>query len=238
MNIHKKPKVIIVLPAYNAERTLEMTYRNIPEGVADEVLLVDDASKDRTVEVARALGIKTIVHPENRGYGGNQKTCYTEALRDGADVVLMLHPDFQYDPKDIPDLLRPIQERKADAVIGSRMMVKGMAKKGGMPLWKRLGNKFLTSTMNLMLGQRMSEYHSGYRAYSRRLLEAVNFCENSDGFIFDTEIIIQALAKGLQFTEVPIAIKYFPEASSVNFQTSVSYGLGSILAIIKYYLHC
>jgi glycosyltransferase involved in cell wall biosynthesis len=230
-------KIVIVMPAYNAARTLEETFRAIPEGYYDEIVVVDDHSRDDTVARARALQLKAIRHPHNVGYGGNQKTCYMEALRDGASIVVMLHPDGQYDPAIIPEMIRPIREGRADMVLGSRMMVKGGAKRGGMPLWKRIANRFLTTLENLAMGRRFTECHTGYRAYSRRFLETVPFLRNSNGFVFDTEVIFQAVHFGLPVVEVPVASRYFEDASSVGFSQGVVYGLGTLWTAARFLLH-
>lgn len=232
-----KSKVVVVMPAYNAEKTLEMTYRDISSGVADEILLVDDNSSDRTVEIARQLGLKVFVHPYNRGYGGNQKTCYVEALRCGADVVVMLHPDYQYAPQLVPEMVAPILKGGADVVLGSRLL-EDQAIKGGMPRWKWVGNKFLTGIQNLVLGQTLSEYHTGYRAYNRRTLETIPFMRNSEDFVFDQEFVVQALQFGLRVAEIPIPTKYFLEASSVSFKHSMIYGLKTLYVLFRYTLHC
>ena len=229
-------KVIIVLPAYNAERTLERTVKEIPPGTADELILVDDASKDNTVALARQLGLTVLVHPQNRGYGGNQKTCYLEALRRGAEVILMLHPDYQYDPVLSPELIAPIVRGEADLVLGSRLL-EDKALLGKMPLWKYWGNRFLTSIENYALQTKLSEFHTGYRAFSRDLLDTVPFLANSDSFVFDQEILAQAILAGARITEVAIPTKYFKEASSVGFWTSVVYGLQTLLLLIKFRLH-
>jgi len=233
----RREKVVIVMPAYNAARTIADTVRAIPEGYYDEIVVVDDHSGDDTVEQARALSLKAIRHPHNVGYGGNQKTCYMEALRDGAAIVVMLHPDGQYDPAIIPEMIRPIREGRADMVLGSRMMVKGAAKRGGMPLWKRIANRFLTTTENLAMGREFTECHTGYRAYSRRFLETVPFLRNSNGFVFDTEVIFQAVHFGLPVVEVPVASRYFDDASSVGFQQGVVYGLGTLWTAARFVLH-
>ena len=230
-------KVVIVMPAYNAARTIAETVRAIPEGYYDEIVVVDDHSRDDTVEQARALNLKAIRHPHNVGYGGNQKTCYMEALRDGAGVVVMLHPDGQYDPAIIPEMVRPIHEGRADMVLGSRMMVPGAAKRGGMPLWKRIANRFLTTSENLAMGRKFTECHTGYRAYSRRFLETVPFLRNSNGFVFDTEVIFQAVHFGLPVVEVPVASRYFDDASSVGFRQGVVYGLGTLWTAARFLLH-
>jgi glycosyltransferase involved in cell wall biosynthesis len=232
-----KPRVVIVMPAYNAAKTLEDTFRAIPSGYYDEIVVVDDHSRDETTELARSLNLKAIRHPHNVGYGGNQKTCYMEALRDGADIVVMLHPDGQYDPAIIPEMIRPIREGRADMVLGSRMLVKGSAARGGMPWWKRVANRFLTTAENLAMGRRFSECHTGYRAYSRRFLETVPFLRNSNGFVFDTEVIFQAVHFGLPVEEVPISTRYFAEASSVGFRVGVVYGLGTLATAARFLLH-
>ena len=230
-------RIVIVMPAYNAARTLEDTFRAIPPGYFDEIVVVDDHSRDETTELAQRLNLKAIRHPHNVGYGGNQKTCYMEALRDGADIVVMLHPDGQYDPAIIPEMIRPIAERRADMVLGSRMMVPGGAARGGMPRWKRVSNRFLTTMENLAMRRRFSECHTGYRAYSRHFLETVPFLRNSNNFVFDTEVIFQAVAFGLPVVEVPISTRYFAEASSVGFRTGVVYGLGTLVTALRYVLH-
>lgn len=229
-------KVVVVLPAYNAEKTLVATYDDIPKEWVDEILLVDDSSKDRTVEVAQQLGIRTIVHPKNRGYGGNQKTCYRNALMMGADIVVMVHPDHQYDPTIIPQLITPLLEDQCDAVFGSRMLG-GRPIEGGMPKWKYFANLFLTMVENATFYVFLSEYHSGFRAYSRRYLEAVNFESNSDNFIFDTEIIAQGVARRMSIREVPIQTRYFKEASQIGFWRSVRYGFGILKTMFFYKLH-
>jgi glycosyltransferase involved in cell wall biosynthesis len=230
-------KIVIVMPAYNAARTLEDTFRAIPEGYYDEIVVVDDHSGDDTVARARALQLKAIRHPHNVGYGGNQKTCYMEALRDGATIVVMLHPDGQYDPEVIPEMIRPLREGRADMVLGSRMMTPGSARRGGMPLWKRIANRFLTTVENLAMRRRFSECHTGYRAYSRRFLETVPFLRNSNGFVFDTEVIFQAVHFGLPVVEVPVASRYFDDASSVGFSQGVVYGLGTLWTAARFLLH-
>jgi glycosyltransferase involved in cell wall biosynthesis len=231
-------RVVIVMPAYNAARTLEETFRAIPPGFYDEIVVVDDFSRDDTTGLARRLQLKAIRHPHNVGYGGNQKTCYMEALRDERTaIVVMLHPDGQYDPRIIPEMIRPIAEGRADMVLGSRMMIPGGARAGGMPLWKRMANRFLTTLENLALGRRFSECHTGYRAYSRRFLETVPFLRNSNGFVFDTEVIFQAVHFGLPVVEVPISTRYFEDASSVGFRAGVVYGLGTLWTAARFLLH-
>ncbi len=230
-------KIVVVMPAYNAARTLNATYKNIPMDLIDEVVMVDDASIDDTVKIAKSLNMKLITHPHNVGYGGNQKTCYMEALRDGADIVIMLHPDGQYDPSFIPHIIKPIEKDQADMVLGSRLLIKGSALKGGMPIYKFISNRILTTIENLILGQKLSELHTGYRAYSRRFLEKVPFLRNSNGFVFDSQIIAQAVAFGMRIAEVPVTTKYFKEASSVNFKVSLVYGLKTLWNMFRFFLH-
>jgi ubiquinone/menaquinone biosynthesis C-methylase UbiE len=232
----KDMRTIVVLPAYNAEQTLKRTIADIPKDCVNGIILVDDASKDGTVRLAGELGLKVFVHEKNKGYGGNQKTCYTKALEDGADIVVMVHPDYQYDPKVIPELIKPIKEGKADAVFGSRMM-KGGALIGGMPVWKHNANIMLTAVENVVFGTYLTEYHSGFRAYSAKLLNTVKFKDDSNGFIFDTEIIAQILLKGFKIDEVPIRTRYFDEASTIKLLPSILYGLGILKTLIKYILH-
>lgn len=229
-------KVAVVMPAYNAEETLERTYADIPKDHVDDVILVDDASRDRTVEIARRLGLHVVVHPVNRGYGANQKTCYRTALDRGADVVVMVHPDHQYDPRVIPDLLDTLRRTGADAVFGSRMLG-GRPIQGGMPKWKYLGNILLTAIENATFLIYLTEYHSGFRAYTRRYLETVDFEVNSDGFVFDTEIIAQGMARRLTIREIPIETRYFDEASQIAFGPSVRYGLEILKTMGQYKLH-
>jgi glycosyltransferase involved in cell wall biosynthesis len=228
--------IFIVLPAYNAEKTLMRTFREIPDDFCEHIILVDDASKDDTVRIAEEAGLTVIVHRQNRGYGGNQKTCYTEALSRGADIVVMLHPDHQYDAKVIPQLIKPIVDGEADAVFGSRMLG-GRALEGGMPWWKYTANVGLTALANIVFCRYLTEIHSGFRAYSRKYLERVRFMENSNDFIFDTEIIAQGMMCNLTFQEVPIATRYFPEASSITFRRSVVYGFGILKVLFQYWLH-
>jgi glycosyltransferase involved in cell wall biosynthesis len=233
----KQAKVVVVMPAYNAARTLRETYEKVPREHVHEILLVDDASYDDTFAKAQELGIVAIRHQHNLGYGGNQKTCYTEALRRGADIVVMIHPDGQYDPSFLGPIIEPIKEGKADVVLGSRMLVRGKALEGGMPLYKYISNIFLTTSENLVLGARLSEYHTGYRAYSRHFLESIPFMRNSNDFVFDTEILVQAVHFGMKITEIPVTTRYFREASSVNFGNSVIYGLKTLWVLAKYILH-
>lgn len=228
--MHKK--IIVVMPAYNAELTLERTYRDIPSGVVDEVILCDDHSRDKTVDIAEKLGISVLLHEENKGYGGNQKTLYEEALKRGADIVIMLHPDYQYDSKKLPDLIRPISDDKADIVLGSRILG-GAALEGGMPLYKYISNRFLTFCENKALGLNLSEYHTGLRAFSRHFLEGVDWRNNSDDFLFDAQILIKAAKKDFKIAEIPIETRYFKEASQVDFFTGVRYGLGILWELVK-----
>jgi hypothetical protein len=231
-----RPRRVIVLPAYRAAKTLVEVVGDIPQGHADRILLVDDASADATVSVATALHLDVIRHQRNLGYGGNQKTCYRQALAMGADVVVMLHPDGQYDPAIIPNLCRVIESGEADIVLGSRWLGLDPAK-AGMPWWKRLGNRFLTGAENRVLGLRLSEYHTGYRAYSRRFLEAIPFLENSNDFVFDTQVLVQAATFGFKIGEVPAIGRYHADASSVSFRTSTVYGLKTLAALARYVLH-
>lgn len=218
-------RIVVVMPAYRAAHTLEATFRDLPHDVVDKVLLVDDASPDDTVQVARALGIEVHAHSHNRGYGGNQKTCYTQALAAGADIVVMVHPDYQYEPRLVTAMAGMVASGVYDAVIGSRILGGGSLA-GGMPRWKYVANRLLTATQNLLLGAKLSEYHSGYRAYSRALLEQTQWPRNSDDFVFDNEILAQVILGGFRLGEISVPTKYFEEASSINFARSVTYGLG------------
>ena len=229
-------KVVIVLPAYNAAKTLQRTLDEIPIEYRRHIILVDDASRDNTVELAKRAGLAVFQHPKNRGYGGNQKTCYREALAMGADIVVMLHPDHQYDASVVPAMVEPIMDGRADAVFGSRMLG-GRPLEGGMPRWKYVANVFLTALANIVFGRYLTEIHSGFRAYSRRYLETVQFEQNSDDFVFDTEIIAQGMMFDLHFSEVPIVTRYFPEASSINLRRSIVYGVGILKVLLRYGLH-
>jgi glycosyltransferase involved in cell wall biosynthesis len=229
-------KVIVVMPAYNAAQTLERTYRDLPQQAVDHIILVDDVSKDETVEVAKRLGLEVIIHVQNKGYGGNQKTCYLEALKAGADIVVMLHPDYQYDSRLVPDLIAPISQGQADMMLGSRFL-EGGTLAGGMPAWKYIANRFLTTTENLALGLHLSEAHTGFRAYSRKLLETIPFLLNSDDFVFDTQVIAQAVAFGFRISEIGVPTRYFKEASSVNFKRSVIYGFATLWVMARYLLN-
>jgi len=228
-----KPKIVVVMPAYNAVKTLQATYDDIPKEIVDEIILVDDASHDETVSLARKLGLTVFLHPHNRGYGGNQKTCYTEALKESADIVVMLHPDYQYDPKLVPEIIKPILEGKADLVLASRLLSK-TALSGGMPFYKYISNRFLTLVENLVLGQRLSEFHTGYRAYSRKLLEKIPFMNNSENFVFDTEVIVQSVYFKFKIEEIPCPTKYLKDSSSISFRNSVLYGVQTLIVLLKY----
>jgi len=225
----------VVMPAYNAAKTLERTYNDLPKDVVDKVILVDDVSQDETVDIARQLGLEVIVHIQNKGYGGNQKTCYLKALEDGADIVVMLHPDYQYDSTLVPGLIQPIREGQADMVLGSRFLSGGTLA-GGMPVYKFFSNRFLTIVENTVLGQNLSECHTGFRAYSRELLLTIPFLLNSDNFVFDTEVIAQAVAFGFRIAEIGVPTRYFKEASSVNFRRSIVYGLSTLAVMARYAL--
>lgn len=232
-----RPKVCVVMPAYNAARTIEKTYRDIPADCVDDILVVDDVSRDDTVATAAGLGLTVIVHRQNRGYGGNQKTCYLEALLREADVVVMLHPDYQYDSTRIPAMIEPILRGDADVVFGSRFLSPGGALAGGMPMWRFVANRFLTTTENLAFGLRLSECHTGFRAYSRKFLMTIPFLLNSDDFVFDTEVIAQAAHFGFKIDEVAVPTRYFAEASSVPFRRAVVYGLSTLGVVNRYLLH-
>ena len=226
-------KVIAVLPAYNAEKTLERTVKDIPAGSVDEIVLVDDASRDGTVAAARALGLDPIVHPANKGYGGNQKTCYAEALRRGADIVVMIHPDYQYDARLIPYLTGLIKDGICDVVLGNRIRTRREALAGGMPAYKYFSNRVLTIIENWWLGQNLGEWHSGLRAYSRKVLETLPWEKNSDDFVFDTQFLVQAAVLGFRIGDIPAPARYFPEASSINFRRSVVYGLTTLRVLAQ-----
>jgi glycosyltransferase involved in cell wall biosynthesis len=231
-----KPRVVVVMPAYNAGRTLRMTYEELPKDTVSLVILVDDGSTDATLEIARELGLQIFTHDRNYGYGANQKTCYTEALRAGADIVVMVHPDYQYDPRLVPQIIEPIARGTADVVLGSRLQA-GTALAQGMPWWKYLGNRFLTRLENRVFGLSLSEFHTGYRAFRREVLETVNFTANSDGFVFDQEIVGQVVAGGFRIAEIPVPTRYFPEASSASFVDSSIYGLRILSLLFWYGLH-
>ncbi|MFN8416717.1 MAG: glycosyltransferase family 2 protein [Cytophagaceae bacterium] len=229
-------KIIVVMPAYNAEKTLEQTFREIPFNIVDEVILVDDHSKDKTFEVAKKLGINEVIrHDVNKGYGGNQKTCYNAALNRGADVVVMLHPDYQYTPLLLEAMVYPIAHGLFPVMLGSRILGKG-ALRGGMPMYKYIANRFLTFFQNVMMGQKLAEYHTGYRAFSKEILEKLPLEKNSDDFVFDNEMLGQIAFAGYEMGEVTCPTKYFDDASSINFRRSVKYGMGVLRVSVSYRL--
>ena len=229
-------RIAVVLPAYNAERTLRQTFAEIPHDIVDDVILTDDASRDNTTVMARELGIHTLRHDNNRGYGGNQKTCYAAALARGADVVVMLHPDYQYTPRLVTAMASMIVSEQYDVVLGSRILGRG-ALAGGMPLYKYIANRCLTFTQNVIVGHKLSEYHTGYRAWSRAVLERLPMRRLSDDFVFDNEILVQAIHFGFNIGEISCPTKYFDDASSINFSRSVTYGFGVLRTSAKYRLH-
>lgn len=230
-------KVVAVLPAYNAERTLAATLADVPVGAVDEFLLVDDGSTDRTVAVAREMGLTVIEHPRNRGYGGNQKTCYRWALESGADIVVMIHPDYQYDSRVIPHAVGIIELGICDVVLGSRVRSREEALRGGMPLYKYLSNRFLTLVENMGLGQNLGDFHSGFRVYRREVLERIPFEHNSDDFVFDTQFLVQAVHLGFRLGDIPVPVRYFDEASSINFRRSLKYGFETLGVVGSYWLN-
>ncbi len=234
--MYKGKKVVVVLPAYNAAPTLEKTFNEIPFDLVDEVILCDDASKDKTIAVAEELGINHIIrHQQNKGYGGNQKTLYNKALEIGGDIIIMLHPDYQYTPKLIPAMVNIIGDGLYDVVLGSRILGNG-ALRGGMPIYKYIANRFLTLVQNLLVNHKLSEYHTGYRSFSREVLTTINFNSNSDDFVFDNEMLSQIIYANFGIAEVTCPTKYFEEASSINFKRSVKYGLGVLRVSIKHFL--
>ena len=234
--VPNKSKVVVVMPAYNAAKTLHMTYADLPRDMVDLVILVDDGSSDETAKIARELGLELFVHDRNYGYGANQKTCYREALRAGAAIVVMVHPDYQYDPTLLPEIVKPIQEGRADVVFGSRLMGANPMKQG-MPWWKYISNRFLTIAENTVFGLKLSEYHTGYRAFRREALESVNLQMDSDKFIFDQEIVAQLVNIKMRITEVPVPTRYFAQASSASFLASTRYGLSILWLLLRYVLH-
>jgi len=231
----KGKKITVVMPAYNAEKTLRETYAEVPKDIVDEVILVDDASRDETVKVAKSLGIHTLLHPKNRGYGGNQKTCYKAALEGGADIIIMLHPDYQYTPKLIPAMAHMLASGLYDTVLGSRILG-GQALQGGMPMYKYISNRFLTFAQNFLMGAKLSEYHTGYRAFTRKVLETLPLEGNSDDFVFDNQMLSQIHYAGFRIAEVTCPAKYFEEASSINFVRSTTYGLGCLWTALLFRL--
>lgn len=230
-------KVLAVLPAYNAEKTLAATLADIPVGSVDEVLLVDDGSTDRTVPLAQEMGLTVIEHPTNCGYGGNQKTCYRYALDRGADIIVMIHPDYQYDSRVIPHAVGFIELGICDVVLGSRIRSRREAVRSGMPWWKYLSNRFLTAFENFFLGQNLGDFHSGFRVYRREVLEKIPFERNSDDFVFDTQFLVQAVKFGFRLGDIPVPVRYFSEASSINFRRSLKYGLATLGTVGRYWLH-
>jgi glycosyltransferase involved in cell wall biosynthesis len=234
--LHNK-KIVVVMPAYNASLTVKRTYDEIPFNIVDEVILVDDHSRDNTEQVAKDLGIQHVIrHEKNKGYGGNQKTCYDKALEIGGDIIIMLHPDYQYTPKLIESMAYIIANDVFPVVFASRILGKG-ALKGGMPMYKYIFNRILTLTQNILMGQKLSEYHTGYRAYSREVLTKINYHLNSDDFVFDNQITAQVFMAGFEIAEVTCPTKYFEEASSINFKRSAIYGMGVLLTSVQYFLH-
>jgi glycosyltransferase involved in cell wall biosynthesis len=230
-------KIIAVLPAYNAESTLAATLADVPVGSVDEVILVDDGSSDRTVQVAREMGLTVIEHPENRGYGGNQKTCYRQALERGADIVVMIHPDYQYDSRIIPHAVGIIELGICDVVLGSRIRSRAEALAGGMPKYKYISNRILTAAENLALGQNLGDFHSGFRVYRRQVLEKIPFEANSNDFVFDSQFLAQVVHFGFRLGDIPVPVRYFPQASSINFRRSVKYGLSTLGVLGQYWLN-
>lgn len=235
--INNKKKVIAVMPAYNAQSTIKQTFLDIPSGAVDEVILGDDASSDNTVAIAQSLGMWVLQHKENKGYGANQKTCYQEALKRGAEIVVMIHPDYQYDSRLVPYLTGLIRDGICDVMIGTRIRTRKEALAGGMPKYKYIGNRFLTFIENIILGQNLSEFHSGFRAFHRRVLEKIPFSKNSDDFVFDSEILAQSVVFNFKIGEIPVPTRYFKEASTINFINSVVYGIKTLFVLVKFLLH-
>ncbi|MBU2529407.1 MAG: glycosyltransferase family 2 protein [Elusimicrobia bacterium] len=230
-------KTIVVLPAYNAEKTLKKTIEDIPKDIVSDIILVDDASSDNTVKIAKDLGIEVICHETNLGYGGNQKTCYRRALEKGADIVIMVHPDYQYNPKVIPHLIGLIENDICDVVLANRIRSRKEALNGGMPFYKYLSNRFLTFVENLVTGENLGEWHSGMRAYSTKVLKTISWEKNSDDFVFDSQFLIQCTNAGFKMGDIPIETKYFTEASSINFIRSSTYGLTTLYVLFRYFLN-
>jgi glycosyltransferase involved in cell wall biosynthesis len=236
-NPKKEPKIIVVMPAYNAEKTVKKTYLDLPKDLIKEVILIDDASRDKTVEKAEKLGITVYVHRRNKGYGGNQKTCYDQALKRNPDIVVMVHPDYQYDARLVGVMCEPIVNGRADVMLGSRIQTRKQVLEGGMPRWKYFANRFLTLFENLAMGLNLSEYHTGFRAFSADVLKTVPYRRFSNDFVFDQQILISALSFGFNISEIPVPCKYFPEASSINFIRSLKYGLLTLLTVCAYLLN-
>ena len=228
--------IVVVMPAYNAARTLKQTWDDLPHEIISSIILVDDGSTDDTIRIAKQLGLIVFQHDRNYGYGANQKTCYAEAIKTDANIVVMVHPDYQYDPKLLPNLIQPILDGEADVVLGSRMMGVS-AFQQGMPWWKYIANKFLTRLENMVFKLNLSEYHTGYRAYDRKVLEQINFRANSDDFIFDQEIIAQIVEAHVSIIDIPVPVRYFPEASSANFFQSMKYGMEILGLLVRYLMH-
>ena len=227
-------KTIAVMPAYNAEFTIEKTFHDIPKGSVDEIILVDDASQDSTVDIARSLGFTVVQHPENRGYGANQKTCYDMASKKGAEIVVMIHPDYQYDSRVIPYAVGLIENGICDVIVGSRIRTRKETLQSGMPVYKYISNRILTVIENVVFGQNLGDFHSGFRAYSRKVLETIPYKKNSDDFVFDTELLAQAAYFGFRIGDIPIPTRYFDEASSINFIRSMKYGIQTLYVLIKF----
>lgn len=236
MRIKGKPRVVVVMPAYNAALTLTKTYSDLPHHLIQKVILVDDASADETVAEAKKLGIDVHIHPKNLGYGGNQKTCYSEALKTGANIVVMVHPDYQYDATLTGDLIKPIIDGRADIMLGSRIRSRREALEGGMPAYKYISNRLLTIFENILFGLSLSEYHTGFRAFHSRVLEAIPFMKLSNDFVFDQQILFEAIQRGFIIGEIAVPVRYFPEASSINFIRSTRYGIATVLSAIRYAL--
>ena len=233
----KNPRIIVVMPAYNAEKTIKKTYKDLPKDLVSEIILVDDASADKTVEKAKELGISVYIHQKNKGYGGNQKTCYDEALKRNPDIIVMVHPDYQYDARLVGVMCEPIVNGRADIMLGSRIQTRKQVLEGGMPLWKYFANRFLTLAENLSMGLNLSEYHTGFRAFSSNVLKNIPYHKLSDDFVFDQQILISALSYGFNISEIPVPCKYFKEASSINFKRSIKYGLLTLWAVFAYLLN-
>lgn len=236
-NSKKNPKIVVVMPAYNAEKTVRKTYNDLPKDLISEVILVDDASADKTVEIAKEIGITVYTHQQNTGYGGNQKTCYDEALKRDPDLVIMVHPDYQYDARLVGVMCEPIVNGRADIMLGSRIQTRTQVRAGGMPLWKYFANRFLTLVENLAMGLNLSEYHTGFRAFSSGVLKTIPYHKFSNDFVFDQQILISALSYGYNISEIPVPCKYFKEASSINFKRSSKYGLLTLWTVFGYLLH-
>jgi len=237
MSTAPPPKIIAVMPAYNAAATVEKTVRDIPVGGVDHIILVDDCSRDNTAEIAESLGLTVIRHEKNTGYGGNQKTCYTRALELGADIVVMIHPDYQYDSRVILIAAELIRLCNCDIILGSRIRTRAEALQGGMPVWKYIANRCLTIVENITLGQNLGDFHSGFRAYRREVLETIAWRKNSDDFIFDTQFLAQSVAAGFRLADIPVPVRYFAEASSINFRRSTRYGLLTLWVMFQYWLN-